>query len=478
MTLPRQVKDALRVSSLTARRQWVLRAGFAALLILLGISVTLAYRIQRGLSDEAAQTYHSYIRQEDSLYKIRRGLWQSSILVRDLLLDESADREFKFAQSVDARQREVAEAVSALRRDPIPGQNLPRLNTMLAEFWVTVSAVPASTRHLTGAKRYDFVQNQVTARRVALSELVREVSELSLRSLSGAEKRLSDNRRAAGLRLIILVASALVTGLIFAVLSLRRLAVLEQQTASQYDEVLRTKGELRALSNQLMSLQETERASLSRELHDEIGQALATLRLELARFETSVRADLPGVHEKLARARALVDSTVKATRNISLMLRPSLLDDLGLAAALQWLAEDSTRRTGIPCVVREGGVSDDLPLDIRTCAFRVAQEALHNAEKHARAGHIVIALEQQQGGLQIHVDDDGCGLEGDALERWRTGKHLGILGMRERVAALGGLFWMGPAPGGGVRVKVWLPVGPDAEPPAGSTADAMKSEVT
>jgi signal transduction histidine kinase len=448
--------------SLTARRRWVLRAGFAALLVLLGLSVFLAREIQHGLSDEASRTYHTYIQQEESLFNVRRMLWQSSVLVRDLLLDVSPDREAKFAAAVSIRRKEIAEAIADLKDYPIPGQDLERLNAKLAEYWLIVDAVPATTKPLNQAQRYDFVQNQIAARRVTLSELVREVSALSRSSLTSAEARLAANRQMAGWRLAGLIALALGSGMVFAILSLRRLNALEAQTAQQYEEVSRTKAELQALSAQLMSIQEIERARLSRELHDEIGQALATLRLELARLESSVRDDLPDIHGRLSRSRAIVDSTVKAVRNISLMLRPSLLDDLGLVAALQWLAEDSSRRTGIPCVVREENVSDDLPVDLRTCVYRVVQEALHNAEKHARAQGVIISLVQRRDELEIYVDDDGCGLDGGDLERWKTGAHLGILGMRERVAALEGSFAVGTAPEGGTRVEVRLPLAPQA----------------
>ena len=449
-----------RVLSLASRRQWVLRMGFAALLILLGTSVSMAYRIQRGLSEDAAQTYRAYIQQEESLNSVRRSLWQSSIQVRDLLLDAGPDREAKYAATVNTRKREAADALAGLRKNPIPGQNLERVYAKLDEFWATVAAVPSSTRNLSQGQRYDFVQNEVTARRMALSDLVREVSALSQSSLSAAEGRLGANRQAANLRLLSLLVLALLAGLVFAFLSLRRLDALEVQTVQRYEEVSRTKAELRALSAQLMSIQETERARLSRELHDEIGQAMATLRLELARFESSVRDDLPNVHARLARARAIVDSTVKTTRNISLMLRPSLLDDLGLVAALQWLAEDSARRTGIPSFVQGEHECGDLPVEVRTCAYRVAQEALHNAEKHAGAERIMISLDRRDGSLEICVEDDGRGIETEAIERWKTGAHLGILGMRERVGALDGRFSIGAAPGGGTRVQAWVPLEP------------------
>lgn len=318
--------------------------------------------------------------------------------------------------------------------------------------------MPAATQSLTRRASYQHVQSEIASRRTALSDLLQEVTSLSRNSLKDGERQLALTRQTAGLRLTWLIALAMVAGMVFAALSLRRMSVLEKQTTEQYEEVSSTKAELQALSAQLMSIQEAERASLSRELHDEIGQALATLRLELARLESAVRIDLPDIHARLSRSRAIVDDTVKSIRNISLMLRPSLLDDLGLASAVQWLAEDFTRRTGIACVVEERGVSDDLPMEHRTCLYRLAQEALHNVEKHAHAKRVLISLVQRGAALGITVDDDGRGFEQPDQARHASQARLGILGMRERVAALDGEFAVGHAPGGGTRVEARLPL--------------------
>ena len=441
------------------------------MLVLMGVSAFLAYEIQRGFSEEADQAYHAHIQHDQALQRLRRTLWLSSILVRDFLLSDSPDRESTFANSANAYRLQAAEAVSQLARNPIPGQDLDRVNAKLAEFWTTVAAVPAATRSLSQHERYEHVQGEITSRRRALSDLLEEVTSLSRSSLQGGERRLSLNRRTAGRRLAGLVALAILAGMMFAALGLRRMNVLEAQTTEQYEEVSRTKAELQALSAQLMSIQEAERARLSRELHDEIGQALATLRLELARLESDVRRDLPDIRTRLGRSRDILDETVKSVRSISLLLRPSLLDDLGLLSAVQWLAEDFSRRTGIACRVDGRDMRDDLPMEHRTCLYRLAQEALHNVEKHAGATRVAITLEQGGAELGIAIDDNGCGLEPPNPARRAADAHLGILGMRERVLALDGEFSVGPAAGGGTRVEARIPL-----PTSPTLAEALSAE--
>ncbi len=444
--------DSPRLLLIAARRRWVLRAGFAALLAVLAFSAFLAYDIQRRLSRDTATIYHDHIQQDEDLQRLRRTIWQSSVVVRDFLLNPALNREEAFRKANDGFEHESEGAVRDLALHPIPGYDSERLNAKLSDFWRTVEAVPDATRGFGREPAFQYVQNEIAPRRVALSDLLREITSLSRNSLAEGDQRLHQTWQSASRRLGQLICVALVAGIVSAFLSLRQLGKLESRMMAQYQEVERTKSELQALSGQLMALQEAERAKLSRELHDEIGQALATIRLELARIDAGGGTQERG---RLERARSLVDSTVKSVRNISLMLRPSLLDDLGLVAALQWLSEDFSRRTGIPCRVIDRDVSESLAEDQLTCAYRVVQEALHNVEKHAGASRVVVMIEQRAEELRIAVEDDGRGLDPAELI---AGPQLGILGMRERVTGLCGDFSIGPRAVRGTRVEARLPL--------------------
>jgi len=151
---------------------------------------------------------------------------------------------------------------------------------------------------------------------------------------------------------------------------------------------------------------------------------------------------------------------LKTVRNITLLLRPSLLDDLGLGPALQWQAEDFRRRTGVPCELTEEGLRDDLPDPVKTCVYRVTQEAMHNCEKYASASKVCVRVLQEPGKLTVEVQDDGVGFEQtpDAAGRALATLHFGILGMKERAASLGGKLTLDSAPGKGTSVLLEIPL--------------------
>jgi signal transduction histidine kinase len=211
-----------------------------------------------------------------------------------------------------------------------------------------------------------------------------------------------------------------------------------------------------------MEIQEEERTRLSRELHDEIVQNLAVLKIDiteaLARVQAVDSRD-PAMKEALVRAKELADRTVATVRNISLLLRPSLLDDLGLGPALQWHTDDFTRRTKVPCKYIEEGLQETLPDAVNTCVYRVVQEALRNCEKHSRATSVAVHVQQTEAGLLAEVRDDGVGFS----KQRRSPASLGVLGMRERAAALDGELTISSSAGHGTSVRLRLPLHQDQD---------------
>jgi signal transduction histidine kinase len=204
------------------------------------------------------------------------------------------------------------------------------------------------------------------------------------------------------------------------------------------------------LSARLLTIQEEERKNLSRELHDSVGQTVTALKMELARLNVADSRDA----WRLDRARALADDTLRTIRNISLLLRPAVLDDLGLEAAMQWQAEDFLRRTSVPCELR-CSLPDDrfVPEAVRTCIYRIVQEALNNCEKHAAASKVQIEVRQISDSIAVSVADDGRGSPQPA-----GAAGLGILGMKERAAILGGRLEFISEAGRGSRVNLTVPL--------------------
>jgi PAS domain S-box-containing protein len=224
------------------------------------------------------------------------------------------------------------------------------------------------------------------------------------------------------------------------------------------DEALRdSKQELQVLASAASQAREQEQSRVARELHDELGQALTALKMSVAWIDQRVGRDDIELVRKLERMANLIDNTLLATRRISSELRPLILDDLGLAPALEWLVEGFTERTGVECSLDvEGELDVD---DVRKSAvFRVVQEALTNVARHAKANRVDVRVAHEDTTIAVRVRDNGVGFE-EPHERSRTSR--GLLGMRERAYLLGGTFNINSAPGQGTSVHVRIPL---AEP--------------
>lgn len=234
--------------------------------------------------------------------------------------------------------------------------------------------------------------------------------------------------------------------------------VTERQMA---EDALRATGiELRALSASLNSAREEERARISRELHDELGAALTSLKWELARIDKP-DSDTGGVptssarRHKIESMKELVDLTINTVRRISSELRPTILDDLGLVAALEWQAKQFETRTGIHCQLDVSTEEVDLNREQITAVFRIFQEALTNILRHAQATKIQIRINRENNEFRLEVIDDGRGIS----EEQKTGvQSLGLIGMRERAHLVGGKIEIIGVPGQGTTLSLRVPI--------------------
>ena len=215
----------------------------------------------------------------------------------------------------------------------------------------------------------------------------------------------------------------------------------------------RSQAEVQSLALAANTAREQEKSRIARELHDELGQSLTALKIDVAWLRQNAGAD-PATAEKLAGMQRLIDSTVAAARRISADLRPLMLDDLGLVAASEWLVENFTQRTGIPCELVMGAGDLDMPDPHATTVFRTLQECLTNAAKHSRATQVEVALEREGGEVVLTVTDNGSGFSpGEA----RKPGSFGQMGLRERAYHLGGTVSFDSAPGRGTRVELRIP---------------------
>jgi signal transduction histidine kinase len=253
-------------------------------------------------------------------------------------------------------------------------------------------------------------------------------------------------------RLMRMLILALSSGLLLAIGSAIYILRLERQAELRYTELAHSRHELQELSTRLVDAQETERRSISRELHDEVGQALGLLLLDAGRLSKQLASSDEKGQETVQRIKTLAERTLQEVRNIALLLRPSMLDDLGLVAAVEWYAREMSRNGEIEVEVRSENVAEDLADELKLCVYRVVQEALNNAQRHAHAKSVVVELAQTAGAIRVKIADDGSGFDAK-----RT-RGMGLLGMEERVKRLGGRITVTSQPGAGTTIEAELPL--------------------
>jgi len=256
-----------------------------------------------------------------------------------------------------------------------------------------------------------------------------------------------------------LATASVINGVVARVRRLTEAKLAESRLAKE--ELQRSLAQLRELAARLQSVREEERAAVAREIHDELGQALTAIKIDLISLIRTPQANLEDQSVKADSILRMVDRMILSVRRIGTELRPGILDDLGLVAAVEWAAEDFAARTGIKCFL---DMPDDIQVDRErtTAIFRIFQETLTNITRHAQATRVDVRLNQEEGVIVLEVRDNGRGIDEKQLS---TGRGLGILGMRERALLLGGLLTISAAPGKGTIVKVRIPQSPLVSPP-------------
>jgi signal transduction histidine kinase len=219
--------------------------------------------------------------------------------------------------------------------------------------------------------------------------------------------------------------------------------------------------QLRALSAHAESVREDERTAIAREIHDEFGQTLTALKMDIAWLlrrvaSESISAPRSALVEKLKTMSKMTDDAIQQVRKIAAGLRPGVLDDLGLVAAIEWQAQDFEARTGTTCEVISNVTDLKVDRAIATAIFRIFQEALTNVARHSGAAHVKVQLRAEADAIELEVSDDGRGISVEAL---RSPKSLGLMGVRERAQRLGGSVSITSVVPHGTRVALRVPCG-------------------
>jgi signal transduction histidine kinase len=227
--------------------------------------------------------------------------------------------------------------------------------------------------------------------------------------------------------------------------------IIERKKAEE--EIRKSKELLEDLHNHLNEILEKDRARISREIHDQIGQSLTALKLDLNWLGKNIKNTNPEAAAKLKDMSELATVTIKDVQRISSELRPGILDDLGLAAAIEWYCDEFEKRTAIKCILRlDDSISGD-PLK-NLVFFRILQEALTNVIRHANASSVTIKLHHTQKGTTLTIQDDGTGIKREKVE---SAKSLGLIGMRERIKQFGGEIGLSSKEGHGTKLNIFIP---------------------
>jgi signal transduction histidine kinase len=432
----------------------VLLAGFGGVLGLMTLAGLDAIRALHQLEARNARITQEYLRRHRSLEQIRSSFYLSSTVVRDLLLDpnpEAARASLASLRGIEAQmEAAVREYAAAIRPDE--QTLLSELQKDVSGYWSTLAPVMRWTPQERRVEGYGFLKREVVPRRASTLEIADRIAAINDQALSHGSQRSAELFVEYRRRLVWILGLTLAIGLALASASIRHILRLERESRLRFDQLQRAQGELKQLSARLVEAQEEERRAISRELHDEVGQSLNALLVDLGNLAAVMApADEEG-SRLLGTAKHLADESVKALRNMALLLRPSMLDDFGLVPALHWQAREVSRRTGLRIDVESEDVADELPEEHKTCVYRVVQEALQNSARHAQAQSVRVSVRQGPERLVLTIRDDGKGFDASRV------RGLGLLGMEERVKHLGGAFEVLSWPGQGTELSAALPL--------------------
>lgn len=437
-------------------RTWpFLVIGFGLLLAMIALSTAALHSRMGQVYAEVASIQQRERENRQILNQLRSELYQTAILIRDYLLEPSAEAAANERHDLEVLRASIQEHVAAVEQ-AVQAEKLQKsvgLREAILNYWASMEPIFQWTPGDKAAQGRAFLRRSVVPYRDAVLAAAERIGELNARQTRERQQQILQTQEDLKADLRQIVGIMLLLGAVVALFSILRTRSLEATAAIHLAAIQQNASELRMLSQKLSKAQEDERRSLSRELHDQVGQLLTALSMELGNLEELRHAPGDAFAGHLGEAKKLNQETLRTVRNISSGLRPSVLDELGLAPALQWQAREFTRRSGVPVEVQLDGELD-LPDDHRTCIYRIVQEALTNSARHAGAKSIRVTVHGGADNLSLAVEDDGSGFD---VQRVR-GRGLGLLNIEERVRELGGRVQFLSAPSRGTLLRCEIPV--------------------
>ncbi|HEY6361645.1 MAG TPA: ATP-binding protein [Vicinamibacterales bacterium] len=451
----------------TSTIRGALIAGFA---VVFGLWLLSGYEIVRRLQDverRAAEAQESFVRGERTLSTIRTSVLLGSIYLRDALIDTGAVTRQYYRDELNQIRADIERLVPAYVLDvqlPIERQHWAELQAQLDDYWASLDVVLDPNSPRTTGEANALLRQRVVPRRDTILRIVDRLAALQRLSQQQFEVEASLLYAEARNRLLSIAGIAILVGLIVASFATRHVGRLHREIERQRLAERQNRHDLERLSARLVTVQEEERRSLARELHDAVGQALTAIKMEVG---VALRGrDADRQKASLEEARSIAETTLQSVRDLSQLLHPSMLDDFGLPEALTAYLRNFSRRTGIRAQLTTERMEDRLPSDIEVCVYRIVQEATTNVARHSGASACTVSLVRRDGTLQLTIGDDGKGIDLKRLPQAAGGRGLGLIAMRERAQALAGGFVIENRAEGGTRLTVRLPVPAAVEPAA------------
>jgi signal transduction histidine kinase len=439
----------------TVDSRLVLIAGFGGLLILMAVAGADGIQALRQIQTSNDRIRDDFMLRTQVLERIRSDLYLSGTDVRDYLLEPQASKAESNRHTLLETRKDMDAALRRYRRLLSSGETPPFnvLTQELAGYWQVLEPTFNWTAEQRQKAGYAFLRDEVFPRRTSMLAIADQIGRFNEAQLNAGKLSVQRTYRQFRSSLLITIGLTVLVGLMLAIFSTRKILKLEDTSTRHYNEISQARVELKQLSARLLEAQEDERRLIARELHDEVGQALTGVLLEMANLSNLIRnKEESALSAKADEIKKLLEESISVVRNMALLLRPSMLDDLGLVPALQWQAREASKRSGIWVKVAAEDVSEELTEEHKTCIYRIVQEALHNIVKHAGAQNVRITVSQEPDRLLLSIQDDGRGFN-PPQER-----GMGLIGMEERVSALGGRLVVESAIGEGTLLRVALPL--------------------
>jgi signal transduction histidine kinase len=436
--------------------------GFAGIFLIWLMSAYLLVLRMADADSRGSAMRSRFLHNEQLLSTVRAHTLLSSVYLRDALLDTTRTSVSVYQDRLDLIRQEIARAL---------GEYVPRvaseterlqwqqLQNEIDQYWISMLPVLELERPPTAVEARLVVRDELIPKRETIIRISDAIHAMNEHAFEQEQSELAALREALRRRVWQTSTIGVLLGLGIALLAARYAGRLESRIRDQHQCELRQKQQLAQLSSQLMQAQEEERRRIARELHDEIGQALTAMKLELAIAARSAPASVAG---SLQEARVITDRTLQSIRDMSQLLHPSMLDDLGLPDTATWYLRGFSRRTGITSDLVVDRLDRRLDPELESCTYRIIQEALTNVARHAAASRCRVEIAQLPSSLRISVEDNGKGFDPAVASR-PPSRGFGLVSVRERVTRLGGTLNVESKVGAGTRLLVDLPVPDGAE---------------